>query len=109
MTGTEFERVYRAVRLIPQAKVATYGQVARWLGWQHGARTVGWALRALPEGSDVPWHRVVNARGCISLADGERQQILLEAEGVAFSESGRIDLRVYGWAGPPPWWEADCL
>jgi methylated-DNA-protein-cysteine methyltransferase-like protein len=97
-----FDLVYRVVRRIPPGKVATYGQVARILGMPRGARTVGWALRATPEGSDVPWQRVVNAKGAISFTPGgyaaSVQQALLEEEGVVF-EQGRIDLRTYGWAG----------
>lgn len=100
-----FELVYRVVRRIPPGQVATYGQVARILGMPRGARTVGWALRALPEGSGVPWQRVVNARGGISFSPGgyaaSVQQALLEEEGVVF-ERGRIDLRVYGWPGLGP-------
>ena len=65
------------------------------------ARLVGYALRALPEGSDVPWHRVINARGEISLRGAgspERvQQALLEREGVRFGERGRVDLDRYRW------------
>ena len=97
-----FDLVYRVVRRIPPGKVATYGQVARLLGMPRGARTVGWALRALPEGSGVPWQRVVNAKGTISFTPGgyaaSVQQALLEEEGIVF-EQGRIDLRAYGWAG----------
>ncbi len=100
MTRSDFERVHHAVRLIPPGKVATYGQVALWLDWPHGARTVGWALRALPPGTDVPWHRVVNAKGRISLADDRAQRALLEREGVRFDETGRIDLACYRWPGP---------
>jgi methylated-DNA-protein-cysteine methyltransferase-like protein len=99
-----FERVYHVVRLIPAGRVATYGQVARLLGAPRAARTVGWALRALPAGSGVPWQRVVNARGTISLGRGaggaEIQRALLEEEGVLFDEQGRIDLARFGWAGP---------
>jgi methylated-DNA-protein-cysteine methyltransferase-like protein len=102
MKESLFELIYRVVRRIPPGKVATYGQVARMLGMPRGARTVGWALRALPEGSDVPWQRVVNAKGAISFRPGgyaaSVQQALLEEEGVTF-EQGHIDLRTYGWAG----------
>jgi methylated-DNA-protein-cysteine methyltransferase-like protein len=106
MTRSDFERVYHAVRLIPQGKVATYGQVALWLDWPHGARTVGWALRALQPGTDVPWHRVVNAKGRISLADERTQRARLEREGVRFDDTGRIDLAHYHWSGPSdPNWE----
>jgi methylated-DNA-protein-cysteine methyltransferase-like protein len=103
MTSTFFEQVYQAVRLVPPGKVATYGQIARLLGRRRGARTVGWALRALPEGSDVPWQRIINAKGTVSLDargyGGALQQALLEAEGVVFDEHGRVDLNIYGWAG----------
>jgi methylated-DNA-protein-cysteine methyltransferase-like protein len=96
----DFERVYALVRQIPRGRVAPYGWIARWLGWPHGARTVGWALRALRPGTDVPWHRVVNAQGRISLADARAQRMLLEAEGVVFDATGRIDLTTYAWKGP---------
>lgn len=103
MTDSFFERVYRVVRRIPAGQVASYGQVARILGAPRAARTVGWALSSLPEGHDVPWHRVVNSRGTVSLdargPGGAIQRALLEEEGVVFQE-GRIDLKVYGWAGP---------
>jgi len=103
MVDSFFGQVYRVVRRIPTGKVATYGQIARLLGMPHAARTVGWALHSIPDGYDVPWQRVVNARGIISLErngpGGAIQRALLEAEGVVFDESGRIDLQVYGWAG----------
>ena len=98
-----FEQVYQVVRRIPPGKVATYGQVARILGKPRGARTVGWALHGIPEGSDVPWQRVINARGIITLdahgPGGAIQRALLEAEGVVFDEEGRTDLDAYGWEG----------
>ncbi len=101
----QFERVYALVREIPRGKVASYGQIARWLGWPRGARTVGWALRALHT-DKVPWHRVVNAQGRVSLKDDGLQQARLEAEGVVFDATGRIDMKVYGWTGPIiPWGE----
>ncbi len=102
-TDSFFEQVYEVVRHIPPGRVATYGQIARLLGMPHAARTVGWALRALPEGYDVPWQRVINARGTVSFAAGspgaEIQRALLEDEGVVFDEQGRVDLDIYGWAG----------
>jgi methylated-DNA-protein-cysteine methyltransferase-like protein len=98
-----FERVYRLVRQVPSGRVTTYGAVARMLGSPRGARTVGWALHSLPSGSDVPWHRVVNSRGCISTSCIEhgagRQRSLLEAEGVVFNDSGRLDWDRFGWEG----------
>jgi methylated-DNA-protein-cysteine methyltransferase related protein len=96
----QFDAVYAMVRRVPAGKVASYGQIAFFLGWPHGARTVGWALRALTPGSDVPWHRVVNAEGKISLPNPQHQRVLLEAEGVAFDPKGRIDLKRFGWSGP---------
>lgn len=106
MRDSLFEKVYQVVQLIPPGRVATYGQIARLLGMVRGARTVGWALRSLPEGHDVPWQRVVNARGTVSFRPGSPgatiQRDLLAEEGVVFDEHGRIDLRIYGWAGPEP-------
>jgi methylated-DNA-protein-cysteine methyltransferase-like protein len=103
MSDSFFDQVYRVVQCIPPGKVATYGQIARMLGQPRAARTVGWALRGLPEGHDVPWQRVINARGTVSFVAGspgaDIQRALLEAEGVVFDEQGRVDLDVYGWAG----------
>lgn len=103
MANDFFDLVYRVVRLVPPGKVATYGQIARLLGSPRAARTVGWALHSLPEESDVPWQRVINAKGTISLdarrSGGAIQRDLLEAEGVVFDAHDRIDLKVYGWAG----------
>ena len=103
MADSFFEQVYQVVRCIPPGQVATYGQIARILGKPRGARTVGWALHSLPEGCDVPWQRVINARGIITLDQrgpgGAIQRSLLEAEGVEFDEGGRVDLEVWGWGG----------
>ena len=103
MTPPFFEQVYLLVQRIPPGRVATYGQIARLLGVPHAARTVGWALQALPEGRDVPWQRVVNASGAISAGLGGQgsaiQRALLEDEGIVFDKYRRIDLEVYGWAG----------
>jgi methylated-DNA-protein-cysteine methyltransferase-like protein len=105
----QFELVYALVREIPRGKVASYGQVARWLGWPRGARTVGWALRALHT-DEVPWYRVVNAQGRVSLRDDEGlQQALLEAEGVVFNKTGQIDMKVDGWTGPLVPWEEEIV
>jgi methylated-DNA-protein-cysteine methyltransferase-like protein len=98
VSGT-YERIYAVVRRIPRGRVATYGLVAQLAGMVNGARQVGYALHALPEHTAVPWHRVVNVRGAISLRGGgdATQRILLEREGVAFGAGGRIDLAVHGW------------
>jgi methylated-DNA-protein-cysteine methyltransferase-like protein len=94
-------RIWTVVRRIPRGKVATYGQVAAIAGFDGHARQVGYALAALPQGSDVPWHRVVNSLGEISRRSGgdshELQRMLLEAEGIELDESGRIDLRRFRW------------
>lgn len=98
-----FAQVYKVVCRIPPGKVATYGQIARILGQPRSARTVGWALRSMPEGSGVPWQRVVNAKGTISFRPESPgaaiQQVLLEEEGVVFDQEGRIDLKTFGWEG----------
>jgi len=99
-----YDEVYRVVREIPPGKVTTYGHVAALCGTPRAARTVGWALHALPEGSGVPWQRVVNAGGGISIGKvgvpPALQRALLEDEGVVFRENGTIDLQRYGWIGP---------
>jgi methylated-DNA-protein-cysteine methyltransferase related protein len=98
-----FEIVHSLVRSIPPGKVASYGQIARLAGAPGGARTVGWAMHGVSDPDDVPWHRVVNARGQVSLREGagaELQRALLEDEGVEFGIHGRIDLKRYGWDGP---------
>jgi methylated-DNA-protein-cysteine methyltransferase-like protein len=94
-----WESIHAAVRRIPSGRVATYGQIARLAG--RDARQVGYALHALPAGSGAPWHRVVNARGAISLppgcGDDVTQRLRLEREGVQFDARGRIDLKRFGW------------
>ncbi|MCP3902986.1 MAG: MGMT family protein [Planctomycetes bacterium] len=96
-----YPRIYAVVKRIPRGRVATYGQVAQLAGLGGHARQTGYALSALPEGSGVPWHRVVNAKGEISVrsepgCDSE-QRVLLEAEGVVFDDRDRIALRTYQW------------
>ena len=106
-----YAQVWNIIRQVPAGKVTTYGQVASYIpppagmserdykAW--GARWVGGAMAACPE--DVPWHRVINAQGKISLpawGGQERQRELLEAEGIKFDDRERIDLKVYGWEGP---------
>jgi methylated-DNA-protein-cysteine methyltransferase-like protein len=96
-----WERVYAVVRRIPRGRVATYGQVAALAGLGRQARQVGYALHALPGEGFAPWHRVVNARGAISLPPGRgadvTQRLRLEREGVRFDARGRIDLERFGW------------
>ena len=96
-----YDDIERAIRSIPEGRVATYGQIAALAGLPGHARQVGYALSALPEGSDVPWHRVVNAQGRVSrrAAPGwdELQKILLLEEGIVFDSAGRIDLKRFRW------------
>lgn len=100
-----YDRIYVAVRRIPPGRVATYGQVAALAGRTGAARQVGYALAALPPDSDVPWHRVINARGEISArrTSGPFEAIqadLLRAEGVSFDDRGRVDLERFRWDPP---------
>ncbi len=96
-----YRRIYAVVRRIPAGRVATYGQVAALAGLAGHARQVGYALHALDQGSDVPWQRVINARGEVSprATPGWEgfQRHLLEEEGVEFDHRGRIDLERYRW------------
>lgn len=98
-----YELIWSVVRKIPRGRVATYGQIAELAGLEGHARQVGYALHNLPESNDVPWHRVINARGEVSPRTGgdshELQRMLLEAEGVAFRVDGKVDLGVYRWKG----------
>jgi methylated-DNA-protein-cysteine methyltransferase-like protein len=96
-------RILAVVRRIPRGRVATYGQVARLAGLPTHARLVGYALAALPAATSVPWHRVINARGEISLRRREdgatvEQRLRLEREGVRVAGNGRIELERFGWS-----------
>lgn len=102
VSGRTHSPIYAVVARIPRGRVATYGQVAVLAGLAGQARLVGYALHALPEGTRVPWHRVVNAEGRTSpRSDGmghERlQQLMLEREGVRFSRDGALPLSRYRW------------
>jgi methylated-DNA-protein-cysteine methyltransferase-like protein len=103
-----FERVYRVVERIPRGRVASYGQIAALLGYPRAARTVGWALASLPEAraASVPWQRVINRAGRISISRADLspsyQRQLLEAEGVVFDDYDRVDMNRYGWRGLDP-------
>jgi methylated-DNA-protein-cysteine methyltransferase related protein len=101
-----YERIYRIVRRIPAGRVATYGQVAEMAGLPGHARQVGYALHALQSESTVPWHRVLNARGEISLRSwGDNhllQRLLLQKEKIRPDRNGRIDLERYRWTPARP-------
>ena len=106
-----YEQVWELVRQIPPGKVSTYGRLASYLpppkGMSarayevRGPRLVGGAMAACP--ADVPWQRVINAQGKVSLRSGgggEGQRALLEEEGVEFDDKDRVDLKRYLWTGP---------
>lgn len=99
MASEAYERIWAVVKRIPKGRVATYGQVAHVAGLGQRARQVGYALHALPDGTQLPWHRVINAQGKISLrrsGGADEQRALLEAEGVEF-EGERIRLERFQW------------
>ncbi len=96
------QRVYAMVARIPEGQLATYGQIADLIGAYGCARQVGWALRRLPLPSPIPWHRVVTAKGCISLSLAREgsdwiQVELLRAEGIPVEPDGRLPLRAHRW------------
>ena len=105
MTSSIYRRIYAIVQRIPTGRVATYGQIARLADLGGHARQVGYAMHALPVNSLVPWHRVVNAKGEISLRSepfsAEVQKQLLEAEGIIFEKNSKINLHRYGWRTGP--------
>jgi methylated-DNA-protein-cysteine methyltransferase-like protein len=107
-----FERVYEVVRMVPTGQVSTYGQIAAIVSHRGAARTVGWALHGLPEDSGVPWQRVINAQGRISLGGrgsaASTQRALLEQEGVVFDTRDKVDLERYQWPGLD-WPEVEAL
>ena len=104
-----YEQVYAVARRIPKGKVTSYGRIAAMLGAPNAARAVGYALRALkdrkddPDYQDVPWQRVINSQGRISIVNREfgaqRQAELLRSEGVVVSDELYIDLDIYLWSG----------
>jgi len=95
-----FAAIWALVRRIPAGRVMTYGQIATLLGSPRGARAVGYAM-FFSDAADVPWHRVINARGEISLGGHvDRpavQREMLAAEGVDFDANGKVDLGKYLW------------
>jgi len=94
-------RFYEIITRIPKGRVSTYGQVAALAGLPGHARQVGYALNALPPGSDIPWHRVINAKGQVSkradpVFEGIQRR-MLEEEGLRFDNRGRVSLAEYQW------------
>jgi methylated-DNA-protein-cysteine methyltransferase related protein len=100
-----FETIYNIVIGIPRGRVATYGQIAELAGIPRQPRRVGYALSALPGDTRVPWHRVINAKGEISIRSTKGsesiQARLLKQEGVIFSRNGKIALERFRWIPKP--------
>jgi methylated-DNA-protein-cysteine methyltransferase-like protein len=105
-SASAYDLIYQVIRRIPRGRVATYGQVAALAGFGKYPRLAGYALSALPEGSPLPWHRVLAAGGRLSLAAanpgaGLTQRIRLEKEGVGFDARGRVNLDRHRWRARP--------
>ena len=96
-----YQQIYTVVSCIPMGKVATYGQIATLAGYPGQARQVGYALNSLPDDLDIPWQRVINAKGQISPRANpvfeEIQQQILESEGIFFGHQDRVDLNKFQW------------
>lgn len=94
------EKVYAFLKTIPKGKVATYGQIARYLGNRNLSRAVGNILHRNPDPANYPCHRVVNRKGRVAdnfaFGGGQAQRRLLEQEGIVFEVDGRVDLEKYG-------------
>ena len=98
MTGDFTKRVIKIIKGIPEGKVMTYGQIAFMAGKPNGARQISWILNSMSENEKLPWHRVINSMGKISLPEGfglEEQIYRLTREGVEFDENNRIDLKKF--------------
>lgn len=109
MAPTPHQFFYAVVKRIPKGKVATYGQIAALAGMPRCARQAGYALAGTPVDVKIPWHRVINAQGRISLrlrhwdsGSDDLQKILLEAEGVVFDSTGKVNLKRFQWQPRPP-------
>ena len=104
MTTGKYNQIYEVILQIPPGKVATYGQLAKIVG-ECTPRMVGYALAALKPGFNVPWQRVINSQGKISLrndgCESIEQRLLLEAEGIYFNDKGIVDLEKFGWSIGP--------
>ncbi len=92
------QRALNIIRNIPEGKVLTYGRAAALAGKPRGARQISRFLHSMSEKHDLPWHRIINSKGKISLKQShgyELQKALLESEGIKFSKSDTIDLKLY--------------
>lgn len=103
MAGKTFELIYDVVKQIPKGKVATYGQIALYVGNPRWSQVVGFALHSNPDQENIPCHRVVNRFGELAEAfkfGGKNiQHELLEKEGVEFLPDGKVDLKQCLWDG----------
>ncbi len=98
--ASAYQRIHALVQQIPRGKVSTYGRIAGMAGFN--ARVAGFAMAAASEKAGVPWHRVVNNQGRMSIPGPEAQALqrrLLEHEGIRFDASGRVDLKRHVWPG----------
>ncbi|QIA63850.1 methylated-DNA--[protein]-cysteine S-methyltransferase [Vibrio astriarenae] len=93
-------QIFAVIHQIPHGQVSTYGDIAKLAGYPGYARQVGAALKNLPQGTKLPWHRVINSQGKISLqgSDLARQMEKLRDEGVKVETGGKISLRHYRWS-----------
>lgn len=102
LTPAEIRRaaLYLTLHQVPEGKVVSYGQLAELAGLGRAARWVGRTLSQLPQGTALPWHRVLGAGGRLSLpagtASGDEQRARLRAEGITISNN-RVDIRCHGW------------
>lgn len=97
MSESIYQKIYGTIARIPYGKVATYGQIAGMVE-NCTARMVGYALAATPDEIEIPWHRVINSQGKISLTKYEDlQKKLIESEGIIFDKSGKVNLGKYRW------------
>lgn len=107
MARTPFtEQVINVIHFIPKGKVFTYGAVADLAGNHRASRQVARILHTLGSKENLPWHRVINIKGEISLKKGEGYEIqkdLLQNEGVIFDEKGRVDLKTFLWKPSEEW------
>jgi len=100
MSVTFSQNVRELIKQIPYGRVATYGQIAAYAGNPRAARQVAWILHSCSRKDNLPWHRVINSKGRISLPQGggyEIQKKLLEIEGIMFKENNSINLSIYLW------------
>ncbi len=100
MIKTSTRQAVNIIRNIPEGRVLTYGMVAALAGKPRGARQISRILHSMSKKYDLPWHRIVNSKGKISLKQSrgyELQKALLESEGIKFSKTDTIDLKLYSW------------